>query len=164
MDDLIKLMITRKAAAFIALCIAISGVCLSIIFQYSGDFMPCKLCLIQRCLLGGAAISLMVMHLKWCDEKLKSIFFWGSVLLMLCVAGVSFYQILVQYEIVAEPSFCIKNDISDKTVEEILDQINNTYTSNCKSFGPTIFGIPLSILSCSGALFASLYLVFAKKH
>lgn len=164
MNDLIKLMLSRKAASFVALCIAITGVFLSTAFQKFGDFVPCKLCLMQRSLLGGTAITLCIMHLTRYSRCLQNLFFWLSTLLMLSVFLVSLYQVLIQYEFVAEPSFCHMQAVAEKTVEELLEQINNTYTSPCKAMGPTILGFPISVFSCLGTFFASLYLIFASKN
>lgn len=165
MNVIIKLLFRRDIACILVFFGMMFGLLLSISFQLFGTYTPCTLCLIQRCLLAGICIVLGGAIFFRNKPDIFNIFFMVSITGLLLACSVAVYQLLIQYGVAPEPSFCVKNNaLYEQSVDALLEQIENTSGTGCKALGPIIFGLPISAYSCAGTFASSIYLLISKKH
>ena len=158
-EKIVNFVLRKDVTSFLVLLAVMSGIGLSVASQYLFGFQPCNLCITQRYILIVAFISVSCALFYRANGKLCSIFLAVTACLLLFVFCAAIYQVCIQYEIILEPKFCIKNDLSDKSVDELINQLQNTSTGSCKDFGPLIFGIPMSIFSAAGTFSLLVYIV-----
>lgn len=155
-----KLFNVRVASVLVLLGMLL-GLIMSVSFQAFGDYVPCQLCLAQRCLVATVCVLLGVLIYFRSGDLWRWFYIFACI--VICFACLtSLYQILVQYDIVSEPGFCkTDSSINGKSVDELINYIKNKQTSSCKLFGPTIFGFPISVYSFFGTLAGLGYMIIS---
>lgn len=157
---LFKLFNVRVASVLMLLGM-LFGLIMSVGFQAFGDYAPCQLCLVQRCLLTTVCV-LSGLAIYFRNSNLGRWFYILACIVIYFACLTSLYQILIQYEIVGEPGFCkTDSNMNGKSVDELIDYIKNKQTGSCKSLGPTIFGFPISVYSFFGTLIGFIYMVIS---
>lgn len=157
----VNFLLRRDVMSFFVLLGITFGICASLASQYLFGFQPCRLCVMQRYIL-FFAFSIVSCALYYrSNEKLFSISLWLAMCSLFSVCCIAIYQMCIQYGVVPEPHFCVRNDLTDKSVDELIAHLQNTASGSCKDFGPVIFGLPMSLFSAVGTFSLCFYMVIA---
>lgn len=158
-DNITRKILSQYTASVLVMLLGFGGFVFSISSEHFGGYIPCDLCLLQRysMLITGLLLA-AALYLKEQPKIFKTLYFTAMVALLI-TCSTALYQLLIQYGIVAEPPFCKRNSgLYKQSIDEMLNQIEETQASGCKAFGPTLFGLPISVFGCSAALCSLLYM------
>ena len=155
----ISKIISPYIASIFIMLVGFCGFGLSVLSEVFGGYVPCDLCLLQRYSMLVTGLLLMAAIYSRREQKIFITLYSMAMLFLLIAFSASLYQLLIQYGLVAEPAFCKRNsDLYKKSIDAMLEQIEETQASGCKAFGPTFFGLPISAFSCLAALCSLVYM------
>jgi len=133
---------TRTAALIVV--IAAAGLLAAVFaMQYSGEFAPCHLCLLQRWPHGAVILLGAAAFLPVVSESGR------RVLLLLCAVafsitgGIGGYHVGVEHSIFTGPTSC-RGDITGATIEELRQKLMATPIIRCNEVTWSLFGISLA--------------------
>ena len=144
----------------------IFGLAMSLISQRFFGYVPCKLCLAQRFSFLVSLVSLVASYflLKRKNHSWFILYCVGTAGLLIAFSF-SLYQLLVQFDFIPEPDFCMVNtNLIEKSIEEFDEILEYApYVAGCKLMGPTFLGLPISFFSCVFSIGGAFYMLFAMR-